>query len=207
MALTLVKEDGTGLVNANSYATAADGDAYHDGHLYASAWTGASGGDKEKALVMATRLIDAECEFLGFHKSNTQSLQWPRVQVPDREASGVFWAPGLVIGLGPAAPLYLSSDVVPPCVVQGTCELAREFLVTDRTGPPLGEGLKSASVKTTAATKTGGTTGTASSSSDASAYVYDRADRRPILTRVVESLLRRVLAGSPGRATVKLVRA
>ncbi len=204
MALTLVKEDGTGLVNANSYADATDGDAYHDGHLYASAWTGASSGDKAKALVMATRLIDAECEFLGFHKSNTQSLQWPRVQVPDREASGVFWAPGLVIGLGPAAPLYLSSDVVPPCVVQATCELAREFLVTDRTGPPLGEGLKSASTKTATLTKD---TTTETSSSSAAAYVYDRADRRPILTRVVESLLRRVLAGSPGRSTVKLVRA
>ena len=35
MALTLVKETGAGLSNANSYANAADGDAYHDGHLYA----------------------------------------------------------------------------------------------------------------------------------------------------------------------------
>ena len=39
MALTLIKETGAGLVDANSYASAADGDAYHDGHLYATAWT------------------------------------------------------------------------------------------------------------------------------------------------------------------------
>ncbi len=195
MALVVVKEDGTGLPNANSYAVAADGDDYHAAHLYASAWTGATAGNKDIALVMATRLIDAHCEFLGFHKSNAQALQWPRVQVPDREASGVFWAPGLVIGLGPAAPLYLSSDVVPPCVVAATCELARELLITDRTGPPLGEGLKSAAIKL------------ATTPSSGSTYVYDKLDRRRVLTPVVEALLRRVLAGSPGKSTVKLVRA
>ena len=41
MALILTKEDGTGKSDANSYASTADGDAYHDGHLYASAWTAA----------------------------------------------------------------------------------------------------------------------------------------------------------------------
>jgi hypothetical protein len=35
MALILIKETGAGLANANAYANAADGDAYHDGHLYA----------------------------------------------------------------------------------------------------------------------------------------------------------------------------
>ena len=39
MSLTLIKEDGTGKADANSYASVADGDAYHDGHLYATAWT------------------------------------------------------------------------------------------------------------------------------------------------------------------------
>jgi hypothetical protein len=34
MALTLIKEDGAGLANANSYADVAEGDV-HDGHLYA----------------------------------------------------------------------------------------------------------------------------------------------------------------------------
>ena len=207
MSLILIKEDGTGMADANSYANANDGDAYHETHLYATAWTGATSDNKEIALIMATRLIDAECEFLGFHKSSAQALQWPRVQVPDREASGVFWVPGLVIGLGPAAPLYLPSDVVPAGVVNATCELARELLITDRTGAPLGEGLKSTSVKTTTASKTGGTTGDSSASSSATAYVYDRMDRRPVLTPVVEAYLRRVLVASPGKSSVKLIRA
>ena len=72
MALTLIKEDGTGKVDANSYASAADGDAYHNGHLYATAWTGATTPNKEKALVMAIRLIDGEDQFNGFKLSDAR---------------------------------------------------------------------------------------------------------------------------------------
>jgi len=53
MPLTLIKEDGSGLANANSYASAADGDLHHDGHYYASAWTIATTGNKEKSLVIS----------------------------------------------------------------------------------------------------------------------------------------------------------
>ena len=77
MALTLIKEDGTGKVDANAYANAADGDAYHEGHLYAAAWTVASAGNKDAALVMATRLIDSQFQFGGFKRLSTQALQWP----------------------------------------------------------------------------------------------------------------------------------
>lgn len=63
MALTLIKEDGTGKVDANAYANATDGDASHDGHLYATAWVTATAEQKDAALVMATRLIDAEFQF------------------------------------------------------------------------------------------------------------------------------------------------
>ena len=65
MALTLIKEDGTGKADANAYADVADGDAYHAGHLYATAWTAATADQKAVALVMATRLIDAEYQFNG----------------------------------------------------------------------------------------------------------------------------------------------
>ena len=86
MALTLVKEDGTGKADANSYADVAEGDAYFEGHLYASAWTGASGASKAAALVMATRLIDAEFQFNGTRTSEGQALQWPREECRDPDA-------------------------------------------------------------------------------------------------------------------------
>ena len=134
--LTLIKEDGTGKVDANAYANAADGDAYHEGHLYASAWTAASGADKDKALVMATRLIDGQFQFGGVRSNESQALQWPREGCHDPDADG--WNGGTV-----------ADDVVPKGVVEATCEMARELLVADRTAAPAGEGLKYQNVGTT----------------------------------------------------------
>lgn len=125
MSLTLVKETGAGLANANAYADVADGDAYHEGHLYASAWTGATTPNKTAALVMATRLIDAEYQFAGVRTVTAQALQWPREGCPDPDDEEA-----------------LDADVVPKAVVQATCELARELLIVDRTASPAGEGLK-----------------------------------------------------------------
>ena len=125
MALILIKETGAGLANANAYANAADGDAYHEGHLYAAAWTAASAANKDAALVMATRLIDGQYQFNGVKANEAQALQWPRRQcrIPDYEDE-------------------LPADAVPKAVVEATCELARELLVADRTAAPPGEGLK-----------------------------------------------------------------
>ncbi len=51
-----------GASNANSYCSRADGDAYHEAHLYASAWTGATADQKDAALFWATRLLDEKGE-------------------------------------------------------------------------------------------------------------------------------------------------
>src|SRR6185436_4684705 len=110
MALVLIKEDGTGKVDANSYATAADGDAYYDGHLYASTWTAASTGNKEKALVVATRLIDSQCQFNGVRTKTEQALQWPREDCRDPDAGDDV--DGLV-----------ENDVVPKGIIDATCEM------------------------------------------------------------------------------------
>ena len=141
MALVLIKETGAGLSDANSYATAADGDAYHDGHLYATAWTAAVTGSKEKALVMATRLIDGLFQFNGFKRISTQALQWPRRECRDPDSEdGVV--PGLLLLRG----AFLDETKVPVLVVNATCELARALVIEDRTDDPDGEGLSSISV-------------------------------------------------------------
>ena len=136
MALTLIKETGAGLADANSYADVADGDAYHDGHLYATAWTAAIAGNKAAALVMATRLIDAEYQFGGTRAKATQALQWPRQDCRDPDADD--WTGGTV-----------ADNVVPKAVVAATCEMARELLIADRTTAPAGEGLKYQNIGTT----------------------------------------------------------
>ena len=125
MALLLIKETGAGLANANAYANAADGDAYHEGHLYATAWTAASEANKDAALVMATRLIDAEYQFGGVKATFAQALQWPRAECRDVDADD-----------------ELPSNAVPKSLRDATCEQARELLIVDRTAAPEGEGLK-----------------------------------------------------------------
>ncbi len=125
MALTLIKETGAGLTDANAYANAADGDAYHDGHLYATPWTAATLANREAALVMATRLIDGQFQFDGVKASEAQALQWPREDCHDPDGDD-----------------ELPSDAVPKAVIEATCEMARELLIVDRTAAPAGEGLK-----------------------------------------------------------------
>ena len=125
MSLTLIKETGAGLANANAYADVADGDAYHAGHLYASAWTAATADQKAIALAMATRLIDAEYQFNGTRTTAGQALQWPREDCPDPDAGDM-----------------VAETMVPEAVIEAACEMARAMLIEDRTANPLGEGLK-----------------------------------------------------------------
>jgi hypothetical protein len=166
MALVLVKEDGSGKADANTYALAADGDAYHDGHLYASAWTAAATGSKEKALAMATRIIDALFRFNGFKRMATQALQWPRRECRDPDAENGI-VPGLLLIRGP----FLDETKVPALVVQATCELARELLEADRTDNPMGGGLRSIRIE------------------GALKIDFDPKDKQPPVTRLVQSIL------------------
>ena len=177
MALTLIKEDGTGKANANSYATAVDGDAYHDGHLYPAAWTAATADRKDAALVMATRLIDAEYQFNGTKANDGQALQWPRYLCPDADCARLW-----------GGTAYVSSDQVPKAVVDAVCEMARELLIVDRTAAPAGEGLK---YLNDGGTQTG----------------YDKSDTRPVISPVAQAMLAKLgaLIKSRGGA-VRLVR-
>ena len=127
--MPLIKEDGTGLPNANSYANVADADAYHADHLYATTWTSATTTNKEKALAMATRFIDQSFQFNGLKLKPTQSLQWPRVRADDPD-----------IGLD------FPSDALPPDLVRACCELAREVILVDRSKERAGIGLTQLSI-------------------------------------------------------------
>jgi hypothetical protein len=188
MALTLVKEDGTGKPDANSYASAADGDAYFDGHLYAAIWIAAATGSKEQALVFATRLIDSQFQFNGWKVNDRQGLQWPRWKCPDPDG-GLAVIP---IRLLPRGMGYVDLDIVPKPVVNATCDMARELLITDRTAAPVGEGVDSSSAGA------GTTTGTA--------IKYSKSDTRPIISHVAQAMLSKYGALLKGSGAVRLVR-
>lgn len=185
MALILVKEDGSGKVDSNTYAVVADGDGYHEGHLYATAWTEASTGTKEKSLVMATRLIDAMFAFNGYKRQATQALQWPRIQCRDPDAP-LGWKAGLMNGLV----AYVNENTIPAAVVQATCELARELIEADRTENPIGEGLRSLRIE------------------GAIRLDFDAKDKQQEVPKLVEAMLEKYgeYLGR-GKGTVRLIRA
>jgi len=110
-----VVEDGSGKTTSNSYSTVADADTYHAGHLYAGTWTAANQQDREKALIMATRLLDEHVEWSGSKEDDGNALQWPRVGASDRGG----WA--------------IDNDEMPADLKRATAELARLLLVEDRT--------------------------------------------------------------------------
>lgn len=101
-------------VNANSYATSLDAQAYHDEHGYATAWTDGDDDAKVIALIWATRLLDEQVEWHGTKSSSTQALRWPRYDAVDRD--------GYDIG----------GDVIPKFLKHATAELARHLLLKDR---------------------------------------------------------------------------
>ena len=124
MALTLVVEDGSGLSTANSYATEAQGDSYHDGHLYATSWTGATSANKEAALVMATRLLDENIDWTGRKFDEDQALDWPRSGTSDRDGYAI------------------DHDEIPASLANATAELARWLIDSDRTAEAGTEGFR-----------------------------------------------------------------
>jgi hypothetical protein len=195
MALTLVKEDGTGRGNANSYVDVADGDAYFGGHLYASAWTAATADTKAAALVMATRLIDSQFQFCGFRAHSDQALQWPRTECLDPDRGLVTVSP-----LQPYLSNFVPYDQVPRAVIHATCEMARELIVVDRTAAPAGEGLSATEGSQDTYDATEG-------SSSMTSTKYSKEDTRPVISRVAQAMLAKygtLIQGGSGN--VRLVR-
>jgi hypothetical protein len=183
-------------VDANSYASVADGDAYFEGHLYATAWTAATSGTKAAALVMATRLVDGQFQFNGYRAHETQALQWPRERCPDPDRNLVTSTP-----LSPVLTNYVPSDVVPKGVASAVCEMARELLIVDRTAAPPGEGISSTQTSSATHDAAGG-------SSSQSSTTYSKEDKRPIVSRVAQAMLAKygaLIQGGSG--SVRLVRA
>jgi hypothetical protein len=182
--MTLIKEDGTGKTDANTYASVADGDAYHEAHLYATSWTGATTTNKEKALALATRLIDASYQFNGWKTKSTQALQWPREGALDADRKTMAFS-ALQNVFGP----YFESDKIPKALIDATCEMARELLVTDRTDAPDGEGIVQLSV-----------VGSLN-------LIFDKKDRQPVISPFAQSMLSKL--GSlirPNQRMARLIR-
>lgn len=99
MAVTLTVEDGTGLVNANTYVSAADAAAYHV-EMGNASWAAAASDDvRGAALVQATRYLDKHYlpRWKGYRRSATQALEWPRTDAVDELGNSLSGVPADVV--------------------------------------------------------------------------------------------------------------
>lgn len=114
--MPVVVDATPGSPTANSYATLAEANSYHETHPHASAWAGTEDA-KNRALVTATRLLDENFRWFGWPAtSNVQVLGFPR--------SGLYYRDGWR-----AIPV----TVIPQELKDATSELARHLLTSDVT--------------------------------------------------------------------------
>jgi hypothetical protein len=186
----LIVEDGTGVENANSYASIADGDAYHSKHLYADEWSNSPSQKKAKALMMATRVIDSGMEWSGFRNDDDQSLDWPRYGIERRDSSqaGLFFPVALARGTGMG--IYWPPNEIPKPLKYATCELARELLKADRTIEPSQKGVTQFSLGQGAISAT-----------------FDKTDRPQAMTEQVLYMLQIFGQSRASRSSVRVERA
>lgn len=86
--MTLVVEDGTGLSTAEAYVSVADAITYLSKFSSTpAAWSSSSETAKENALREAARYLDAVYgnRWLGSRRILEQALDWPRVDIVDRD--------------------------------------------------------------------------------------------------------------------------
>lgn len=79
--MAVIAEDGTIVVDANSYVTTAEATSYFLGRLNSDGYDNATDLVKEKALRTATLYLDSRVRWIGYVKDQVtpQKLAWPRV--------------------------------------------------------------------------------------------------------------------------------
>ncbi len=114
-----------GGTSSDSYSSIVSANAYHDNHLYSKEWTMASIGDKEKALKMATRILDERIDWIGVKNTDSQSLRFPRAGATDRDGYAV------------------ETTEIPTVLINATAEFARHLIGADLTINADGKGIGS----------------------------------------------------------------
>lgn len=134
--MTLIVEDGTGILNSESYIGVADADTYWAARGN-DLWAPLTDTEKEEALRRGTDYMVANFRFrwAGYRQFLAQALDWPRVYVPVTDIS---------FGYGPY-PTYVPFGTVPEAVKQACAEIAYRAAAGEL-DEDLEQGLKSAKI-------------------------------------------------------------
>jgi len=131
MPPTIVATPGD--ANANSYATRARAQAYFDTRLYATNWTGASDTDKDIALIMATRVIDASLSARRTWVASEKRFRIRPTWTGTRAATNLSRLAWTRAGMFDRNGIAIPETVIPDELADATAELAGQLLGSDRT--------------------------------------------------------------------------
>lgn len=113
--MALVVEDGSGKADAESYISVADATTYHASRGNVAWASVASDTVREQLLRKATDYMAVYRDrWAGWRVSTMQALDWPRYEVPIKDASL----------LGQSLMAYYPSNAVPVAVARACAELA-----------------------------------------------------------------------------------
>lgn len=73
-----------GAIDANSYVTVAEADAYFSDSFGKGLWASALPADKDALVISASRSLDQFITWSGQKTSDTQSMEWPRNNAYDK---------------------------------------------------------------------------------------------------------------------------
>lgn len=108
--VNLIVEDGTGKVNANTYAALEYADAYHRS-LGRTSWEELDEDTRRSRLVIATRYIDGSYPWKGTRRYRDQRLAFPRVDIMDADKFPVEGIPeNLIMAVCEAAFLAVTDE-------------------------------------------------------------------------------------------------
>lgn len=118
-----------GGINANSYASLAEGNTYFESRLHCADWTSATDPNKEKALIQSARIFNQYVDWLGLKTATTQALQWPRKGIC---YDGVnYYDCGTWLTVISDYSWVLDSTTIPQIVKDAQCELSLVLLADD----------------------------------------------------------------------------
>lgn len=129
MPITLTVEDGSGLLDANSYVDLSFADEFHSTNPH-STWP-EDEEQKKKGLITASRMLDQQWVWNGYRTTSQQSLQWPREEVRDPDARTPQNHLG-DYGFRDRNPSYLRGNEVPAFIKRATAALAAIVLGENR---------------------------------------------------------------------------
>lgn len=118
--MAFIPEDGTGLADANSYASVAEADAYFTDRNN-TAWLALTDVEKQANLIVATEYLDNNYIWYSSKLVPTQALGWPRTP---------YTLDGILI------------EGVPKAIKQATYQIASSNSTESIEAPP-NEGIKS----------------------------------------------------------------